>query len=445
MGYKKRLLVYHCSMKFFVKIIVFTALFFVFSGVLAFFLKDDSNSYSRVLRHEFYEQDNIDYLLCGASHVSHGLDTRIADKAFEKNVFNTGTPAQQVDGTVAILKQAVKLYKIEKVFFEMDPGIICSFGFKERLGHTADYIAMDFLKDPKIKFNYMLRLSTPKYYLNSILPIGKDKLMDLNPKKIIGKIKSVLSGKYFKYEFGDDKSAYAGKGCVLDKDYVPAGTFSSDFWDLPIIVEKIHPDIINAMTELADICKENNIQLVFYSMPATDFYLSMRKNYDDYIEFCRDFAEKNGCPYYDFNLCREQYLSLNDEDFSDDNHLNYRGVEKFTNIFCDFFTGKISERELFFDSYNQKLTVMDDRIFGLVLTAADDCKSFTINPVSSNVEPEKITYDIYIRNGNDYAPLFIGTSDPVVKFPATGLLQFRIISYVDGNLNNIVEKSYFSF
>lgn len=445
MAYKKRLLVYYFSMKFFVKIIVFTAIFFVFSAVLSFFIKDDSNSYVRVLKHEFYSQDNIDYLLCGASHVSHGLDTRVADKEFNKNVFNAGTPAQQVDGTVALLKQAVKLYKIEKVFFEMDPGIICSFGFKERPGHTADYIAMDFIKDPKIKFDYMLKLSTPKYYLNSILPIGKDKLMDLNPKKVIGKIKSILCGKYFKFEFGDEKSAYAGKGCVLDSDYVPAGTFSSDSWEDPIVIEEIHPDIINAMTEFVEICKENNIQLVFYSMPCTDFYISMLKSYDEYIKFCRGFAEKNGCRYYDFNLCREKYLSLNDEDFSDSSHLNFRGIEKFTNVFCDFFTNKLSEQELFFDSYEQKMAALDDRIFGLVLTLADDCKSFTINPVSNNVDSEKITYDIYIRNGKDYVPLYVGTSDPVVKFPYNGLLQLRIASYAGGKINNVVEKSYFSF
>lgn len=66
-------------MKICFKVCLFVIIFFVLSLGLAFFLKDDANSYSRALTHEFYKQDNIDILFCGASHVSHGIDTRVSD------------------------------------------------------------------------------------------------------------------------------------------------------------------------------------------------------------------------------------------------------------------------------------------------------------------------------------------------------------------------------
>ena len=106
----------HCVLK----VVAFTALFFFLTIPVAFVLKDDTNSYARVLFHEFHNQDKIDYLICGASHVSHGLEADIASKKLGKSVFNSGTPSQKIDGTYAILREALKLYKIEKVFLELE-------------------------------------------------------------------------------------------------------------------------------------------------------------------------------------------------------------------------------------------------------------------------------------------------------------------------------------
>lgn len=122
------------------KIVAFTALFFLLTIPVAFILKDDINSYARVLFHEFYNQNKIDYLICGASHVSHGVEANIASNDFGKNVFNSGTPSQKIDGTYAILRQAIKLYKIEKVFLELDFAITTEQGVSERTGFKSEYI-----------------------------------------------------------------------------------------------------------------------------------------------------------------------------------------------------------------------------------------------------------------------------------------------------------------
>lgn len=428
-----------------IRLILFIAFFFIFAAVLAFFLKDDSNSYARVLRHEFYRQQNIDYLFCGASHTSHGINPRIADLSFNKNVFNAGTPAQQIDGTVAVLKQAVKLYSIEKVFMEMDFGIITSYGIKERPGHTADYIVLDFLRDPLIKLDYMLKMTVPAYYLNSILPIGKDKLMDLDPKKVSAKIKSVITGRYFKYEFGDEKSSYAGKGCVLDSESISDGSFSSDSFEEPIGPQNIHPDIISCLNQIVEICRKNNIELIFYSMPYSDFYLNEKGDYDQYLNFCRNFATQNGCPYYDFNLCREKYFSLCDHDFSDDNHLNQSGIEKYTEIFCSFFTGKIPEDELFYASYADKMASISERIFGLVLITSQDQKSLTVYPVTNCRDKSRITYDFYAVSDGKLNPLALNTSSTTVGFPGAGFGMLKITARLDGQITNAVSRAYFSY
>ena len=41
------------------------------------------------------------------------IDDAYLDKRFNKNTFNTGTPSQGINGTFAIIKQAIKEYDIQ--------------------------------------------------------------------------------------------------------------------------------------------------------------------------------------------------------------------------------------------------------------------------------------------------------------------------------------------
>lgn len=427
------------------KIICFVIVFFAISGILAFFLKDDSNSYARVLRHEFHNQQKIDYLFSGASHVSHGINPQIADKEFNKSVFNLGTPAQQIDGTCALLKQAVKLYKIEKVFLELDFNIATSFSVQNRHGFTASYIVLDFLKSPELKYDFMLKMSRPEYYLNTLLPIGKDKFIDLNPAKIGAKFKSVVTGEYFKYEYNDKKSFYAGKGCVLDTDFFENGSIYSTEKEDPIKLAEISDTWKNSVAEMIQICKQNDIELILYSMPATDFYLNAKGNYDEYFDFVRAFASQFGYDYFDFNLCKKDFLDLEDKDFSDDNHLNMSGVQKFTESFCNFFTGKISREDAFWQSYSQKMASQEKRIFGLQLITAEDHKSLEIIPLSNHVSSHEISYDIVATCDGTTQVLGAKTSSSTVVFPKSGFGQLMIKSYVNGVLNNEILSDFLAY
>lgn len=431
------------------KIFLFVLIFFIFTIPIAFILKDDANSYARVLFHEFYNQDKIDYLVCGASHVSHGVEANNASQKLGKAVFNAGTPSQKIDGTYAILRQATKLYKIEKVFLELDFAVATDSDFSKRDGFKAEYIVSNGIKDFKIKTDYLLHCSSPKYYFNSILPIGKDKLLTLNPKTISDKIKSLLSGEYFKYQYVDDGSEYAGKGCVLDLDEIPDGGFSNDSKEGKINVSEVSEDWKDTIDKIIALCRENDIELIFYSMPGSDFYLNERGNYDEYYSFCRDFAAEKGFLYYDFNLARPEILSLRDSDYTDDNHLSKKGVYVWTDTFCDFFGSKYKEEnaieKYFYSSYAQKMTDMPEKIFGLYMITSDDRKSMEITPISNHVDPKKITYDVYAIVGNEESLLAKDSIQTVVSLPAGKSGKIRVISYIDGIKQTDCTENFASF
>lgn len=434
---------------FLLKILIFTVLFLILTIPVAFLLKDDTKSYSRALFHEFYEQKNIDYLICGASHVSHGLEANVASQKLGKNVFNTGTSQQQIDGTLAIINQTLKLYKPEKIFLELDFAITCGKSFSSRTGFSSEYIVASGIKDFSIKSDYLLHCSKPKYYPNAFLPIGKDKMLTLNPKKIFLKLKSIFSGEYFKYTYSDEKFEYAGKGCVLDSDEIKDGTFSDYQKESKIDVKGISDDWKVTVDKIIDVCKKNGVELIFYSMPGSDFYLNQRGNYDEYYDFCRDFFAERGFSYYDFNLARPDILSLLDSDFVDDNHLSKKGIYKWTDVFCDFFASKYREEnsleKYFYSSYAQKMQEMDERIFGLYVIECDDRKSLEIIPVKNHVDSSKITFDVYALCDGETITLAEKSTDTIFPLPDGKSGKIRAISYIDGVKQNDCVENFASF
>ena len=427
------------------KIAVFCAVFYVLCVCVAFLFRNDQGSYARVLMHELYEQDNIDIMYCGSSHVSHGIVPEVADKMTGKNNFSTGTAAQSIQGTYAILQQAVKLHKIEKVFLEMEFAITTQAPKEKRTGFKADYLVAKYIKDPKIRFEFLTSISTPKYYLNHFLPIGKDKYMTLNPANLSYRFKSILSGDYFRYTYEDSDDEYAGKGCLLDVRTVKNGSFSETITESPIAISAISKDYQDTVDKIIGLCKAHDIELIFYSMPCTDFYLNEKGNYDDYYSFCKAFTAARGYDFYDFNLAKETYMDFEDEDFRDDNHFNRQGVYKWTRAFWNYFLGDISKEDMFYTSYAEKMASQPDRIFGLIYHFSDDKRCLEIQPVVNHVAQNRITYDVYAVTGSGETVLAEKSHETTVKLPSGMSGHIRVISYLDGVQQNDCTEKFASF
>jgi len=120
------------------------------------------------------------------------------------------------------------------------------------------------------------------------------------------------------------------------------------------------------LKEIITFCKKNGIQLTFVSTPVTDFNLAFVENYDDYVNTVKDFLKDYEVEYYDFNLCNPELLKLSQSNyFNDDNHLNQEGAKYFCGVFSEFFNGKLSEQELFCESYREKLEMETPAVLGV--------------------------------------------------------------------------------
>lgn len=426
--------------KRFVKLIIFFVLFYFLCVVAAFFLKNDTVCYSRTIGRDFWKQQNIDILVCGASHVSHGIDARIADKKFNQNIFNSGTSSQSINSTYAIIKQAIKQYDIKKIFLETDYQISCIPVPGELKMTTKDFLVMDFLRDKKIKNDYIFESSSPRNLLNAYLPIGNYKKMCLEPKKIGKKIIYLFNGKYNQIDYKTKNTYYAGKGCLLDKEFIPDGEFYAT--SLRGGVNPISSYWKDYVIKIINLCKKNDIELFFYTTPLSDFLLYQLGNYEDYHNEMKSFLENLGYYFYDFNLLKPEY-SMSDSDFYDDNHLNKYGIKKFTECFCSVFAEKMDLEDVFYKTYSEKKLNSKDKIFGLLITNLDN--TFCLKPITNVSDLSRIKYSVTLKNNEN--KLIVQNKSPSSNFilPDYKSSEMNIISYLDDKIQNTINIKFNKF
>lgn len=118
--------------------------------------------------------------------------------------------------------------------------------------------------------------------------------------------------------------------------------------------------------DIVGFCKKHNIELVLFVAPEPEWTIVGKGNYSEYHSRLKEISTVNGVGFYDFNLCKSAYFDANDRGlFRDEDHLNAYGADLFTTIFAEFFTGRILDEDLFFDSYEEKLKSEDVIVYGV--------------------------------------------------------------------------------
>lgn len=333
----------------------------VFVSMAGYLVNDDTKSYTRVLMHELYGQEKIDSIFIGASHVYRGLNPWIVDEAWGENTFNLSTSSQAINSSYAMLKEAVKIGGIKRCYLELSAGMVCQNKETRQENVTASYIIADYMRPSFDKLIYILNAVEPENYINAFCPARRNWRRIYSFSFMRDTFHSKGQKGYREYDYVDNETEYyAGKGFVYSKDVVAY----TDTEEPSVITENhISDDYLCYFAKIVKYCRENNIELVCFSMPVTERLLEQFGDYDSYLKQVRNVCGKYGVSYYDFNCAAPSVLDLQDSDFKDENHLNGKGAEKFSKVFADFFAGKISERELFYSSYTEKKVDSKD-IFG---------------------------------------------------------------------------------
>ena len=372
-----------------------------FSCRLLDYMYVHEDQWFRILWHHYYEEErNIDNLFLGSSHVYADLNPMLLDALNGQNNFNLSSPVQRLNASYYLLKEADDGHNLSHVYLELyydvSTGAVGEFDTPEELhwnwGNT------DYMKPSLNKVQFMLTMGRPENYADIFLPFVRYREHMLDSEWIHIATAAKQEEGYRSYAC----TLYDLKGIVqyLDKGY-QYSTLVLQEGELLCPQNKLADAPLTADAEkylrmIIGFCRENDIALTLFINPIHGLQMASVENYEAYTNQIRSIAGKYGLDFYDFNLCREEWLDMQKpEYFADTGHLNSNGAGVFTPFFWQVVSGSSEEnKKYFYDSYAEKLAALPPQTYGLLYTD-DEGQGIRLLQVASNRE-EGLEYRIAV-------------------------------------------------
>lgn len=357
---------------------VMTLILFLALGemILEYLLIKDE-TYERTMMHDFYQtSENIDYLYLGSSHVYCDINPHILDDINGKNNFNLATSAQPLIASYYLLKEADKRNDLECVYVDLYFPLLMGehANWREPDGLARSWLVMNQMEFSINKLDWIMHSTRPRYVYLSLIPSIRYKNRILDFEYLAERWNEKSQASYLNY---NDCGNYVRKG-YNSVDKIAEELYYERTRESFKEPTQLAEDAKEYLSKIIEYCDANDIELRLFANPLSGWVICRDvRDYDKYVVQMKEFVSEFGLEYYDFNLCKKEYLDISDHMYwIDDNHLNVRGAEIYTNFFGDFFekieNGEIQSDDYFYDSYQQKLNDIDEEVFGLVIEEIDD-------------------------------------------------------------------------
>ncbi len=373
------------------KIICVVLLCLCFKHILDYlFVNYDDSQWVRIIWRAFYEEEEIDNLYLGSSHVYCDLNPYLLDELNGKNNFNFSTSAQRLNGTYYLLKEANKRNDLSHVYVELNYSLATGKDgeFKQTDNLMANWWNIDYMHFSPNKLEYMFTACRKENYPETILPFLRYKARIFDFDYIREQISGKQTLQYKNYEFRNENE----QGQVIEfcsKGYWNITRELNSYGLLLEQKEKLQDSPLTRDAEvylrkIIEYCKEEQIELTLFSAPVYELDLIAAGNYDAYVNQINEIASEYQIDYYDFNLCKEERLPLTCIDnFWDTIHLNSKGAEAFTPVFWDVVENR--HKDYFYDSFQAKISDAEARVYGVIYQKGPEHREFII---ASNREKE---------------------------------------------------------
>lgn len=309
-----------------IRVTAFLVIFVLIFGVInrLFMLKklESSSLNSKVTDSYYYAEkwdgyrqkskNSIDILFLGTSVVHCGVDNNLLFHDLGVTSYDLSADCQRMDTTYYYLKEALKYQSPQIVFVEIQAG-----NHKNSNIETASaHYNFDYMKNGLEKLSAMMSLNI-KNAGNVYIPFLEyhdrwEEIGEEDFKYIIADKENLLNGHFIYMSTTESERPVeykSGNKTLEELGY----SNSRDYLD-----------------KIVKLCKENDIECVFFKTPLAQTEGYSREDVD-YYNAVGLYAEENNIKYWDFNQHYND-MDLNfATDFSDGSHLNLSGSRKFTN------------------------------------------------------------------------------------------------------------------
>lgn len=331
---------------------VILGIFLLLLGIVKlcnYLVVDDTDSYTRLTMHELYEMEGqVETVFLGSSHCFRAFDPMQYEDLTGERAFNLGSSSQNYDTSYYLLKEAVRLHPVKRVYLDM----YYSFFFvgKEERDLVQANIISDYMRPSLNKLAFILNMSSAEHYTNSLFPFRREwrKLGDFTYLRETLEKKRQDSYRNFDPVIHEDEQ-YVGRGFAAS--LVELNPKEITWWDKFSDIDLTGDDTFprESLEKIVKLCRDEGIELIFVTAPSLDQYLEEVGPYDPAHDYIQNLADQYGVLYLDFNLCKDAYLDMRAEDFMDVDHLNGKGAKKVTGVLAEMATNPTS----FIDEYFQ--------------------------------------------------------------------------------------------
>lgn len=249
------------------------------------------------------EENTIDALFLGSSHMFTGVNTGVLWDEFGISAYDLGGADQPFWNTYFFLEEALKTQSPKVIVVEIYSAAIQE-GHYQHMWALENLYGMKFGRD----FIDAVMESAPEEDWENLL----------NPFANYHSRYSMLSEEDFRYK--ERMSHYKG----FISRY---GTNPLETPDISMVTELQPPNekMADYMIKIIDLAKEEGIPLVLVCAPYA-INAEQQKIFNCFYQY----AEENSVPYIDFNKCYNAVGIDFKQDFFDWSHLNEKGNEKYT-------------------------------------------------------------------------------------------------------------------
>ncbi|MEY8304275.1 DUF1574 family protein [Anaerosalibacter bizertensis] len=287
---------------------------------------------------EFYdlEPNSIDLVFIGSSHSYCTFDPEIIDNALGTNSFNFGSPLQHADSSYYILKEILKYHKPKAVVFEI----------------YWDMIDDEFeLKQADTVINAINNNEFKREFIYNVFPINEMIKYVFRPvrfqqdmfsywnKKLVENVEKYIEPIEKKQNNVEGVSHYKSKGFIYSDIIIPEEKFykTNQFIGFDGAKWDFNNTQKSYVEKLVQLCNKKDIKVVFVTAPVANISMEHINNYDILHNKISNFAKKLDVPYIDYNIVNKEKKLLVNENFRDDAHLNYSGVEIVMKDFINWY------------------------------------------------------------------------------------------------------------
>lgn len=273
------------------------------------------SAYKQIKAFYALPQDSVDLIAYGSSHTWKGFDSKEFSSKYGISAYNFGCNWQHMNTTHLFFKESLKTQHPKYVLIEtFHPELLSDCDMNGEIYYTR------YLNPSRERNTYLKGCFGKNWgrYVAYYMPLIQfhenwENITDENFVKLD-------SGKNI-YE---DSQGFAASNAIYPVQISNYKDFEQ---------KAIPEESIELLTDIVNTCKQQSIELIFFTLPYEGEYV--------YQEAFESFAKEHTCLYFNFFEINEQIHLLDpNTDYQDDAHLNSQGAKKIADYLGDYITGQ---------------------------------------------------------------------------------------------------------